>query len=174
LVSSDIGQVISKPLLLSISGLIIGTSPGTWVSAVCVEHLYFRKGNFALYDIQSWNVPSQLPLGAAALGACALSFALVIPSMSQVSQTGDPFLLLDTPMVMNGMTLILYGVIIFALGKIIELLTQSPGRPPDLSAEGERKVQLTCPNCAQQMRIPAGNQGTIKCPKCSTRFEIAS
>jgi len=88
LVSSDIGQVISKPLLLSISGLIIGTSPGTWVSAVCVEHLYFRKGNFALYDIQSWNVPSQLPLGAAALGACALSFALVIPSMSQVWYTG--------------------------------------------------------------------------------------
>ncbi len=103
-----------------------------------------------------------------------LGCLLVIPSMSQVSQTGDPFLLLDTPMVMNGMTLILYGVIIFALGKIIELLTQSPGRPPDLSAEGERKVQLTCPNCAQQMRIPAGNQGTIKCPKCSTRFEIAS
>ena len=41
-----------------------------------------------LYDLQSWNVPSQLPLGAAALGACALSFAVVIPSMSQVWYTG--------------------------------------------------------------------------------------
>ena len=61
---------------------------GCFVSALCVEHLYFRKGNFALYDIQSWNVPSQLPLGGAALGACALSFALVIPSMSQVWYTG--------------------------------------------------------------------------------------
>jgi purine-cytosine permease-like protein len=58
------------------------------VSAICVEHLYFRKGNFSLYDIQAWNVPSQLPLGAAALGACVLNFALVIPSMGQVWYTG--------------------------------------------------------------------------------------
>jgi hypothetical protein len=53
-----------------------------------MEHFYFRKGNFALYDIQSWNVPSQLPLGAAALGSSILSFALVIPSMNQVLYTG--------------------------------------------------------------------------------------
>jgi purine-cytosine permease-like protein len=62
--------------------------PGAWVSALCVEHLYFRKGDFALYDIGSWNVPSQLPLGAAALVASGLSFGLVIPSMDQVWFTG--------------------------------------------------------------------------------------
>ncbi|KAH9991540.1 cytosine-purine permease [Russula vinacea] len=67
---------------------IIGYWIGAWVSAICVEHLYFRKGNFVLYDIRSWNVPSQLPLGAAALGASVLSFALVIPSMDQVWYTG--------------------------------------------------------------------------------------
>jgi len=67
---------------------IIGYWTGAWISAVCVEHLYFRKGDFTLYDIRSWNAPSQLPLGAAALGASALSFALVIPSMDQVWYTG--------------------------------------------------------------------------------------
>jgi purine-cytosine permease-like protein len=61
---------------------------GALVSVVSVEHLYFRKGSFARYDLQSWNVPSRLPLGAAALGACILSFALVIPSMNQVWYTG--------------------------------------------------------------------------------------
>ncbi|SRR6266403_942374 len=61
---------------------------GALVSAVCVEHLYFRKGKFTRYDIQSWDVPSMLPLGAAALGSCILSFALVVPSMSQVWYTG--------------------------------------------------------------------------------------
>lgn len=71
-----------------IGGLTIGASPGAWISAVCVEHLYFRKGDFALYDIRSWDVPSQLPLGAAALGSSVLSFALVIPSMNQVWYTG--------------------------------------------------------------------------------------
>ena len=53
-----------------------------------VEHFYFRKGDFALYDLQSWNVPSKLPQGAAALTASALSFALVIPSMDQVWYRG--------------------------------------------------------------------------------------
>ncbi|KAI0252914.1 NCS cytosine-purine permease, partial [Lactifluus subvellereus] len=67
---------------------IIGYWAGAWVSAITVEHLYFRKGDFALYDIRCWNVPSQLPLGAAALGTSALSFALVIPSMDQVWYTG--------------------------------------------------------------------------------------
>jgi len=67
---------------------IIGYWTAAWVSAIFVEHLYFRKGRFSLYDTQVWNIPSQLPLGAAALGACALSFALVIPSMSQVWYTG--------------------------------------------------------------------------------------
>ena len=54
-----------------------------------VEHFYFRKGDFALYDLDSWNVPSKLPLGAAALTASTLSFALVIPSMDQVWYRGS-------------------------------------------------------------------------------------
>jgi purine-cytosine permease-like protein len=80
--------VISDLPQSSISTLITGPSLGAWTSAICVEHLYFRKGNFALYDIRFWNVPSQLPLGIAALAACALSFAVVIPSMNQVWYTG--------------------------------------------------------------------------------------
>jgi purine-cytosine permease-like protein len=58
------------------------------VSAICVEHLYFRRGDFWRYDLQYWNVPSRLPLGAAALGASILSFLLVIPSISHVWYTG--------------------------------------------------------------------------------------
>jgi purine-cytosine permease-like protein len=64
------------------------TSLGAWFSAICVEHFYFRRGDFSLYDLQYWNVPSRLPLGVAALGASALSFALVIPSMNQVWYSG--------------------------------------------------------------------------------------
>ncbi|KAI9458940.1 NCS cytosine-purine permease [Lactarius psammicola] len=67
---------------------IIGYWAGPWTAAVLVEHFYFRKGDFALYDLQSWNVPSKLPLGAAALTASALSFALIIPSMDQVWYKG--------------------------------------------------------------------------------------
>ena len=58
------------------------------MSAVVVEHLYFRKGDFTQYDLRYWNVPSQLPLGGAALGASFLSLSLVIPSIDQVWYTG--------------------------------------------------------------------------------------
>jgi purine-cytosine permease-like protein len=59
-----------------------------FVAVVCVEHLYFRKGDFARYDLRYWNAPSQLPLGAAAVGASVLSLFFVIPSMNQVWYTG--------------------------------------------------------------------------------------
>ena len=57
---------------------------GAYVGAILIEHLHFRKRNFANYDIQAWNVPSQLPLGAAALGASVMGFSLAIPVMNQV------------------------------------------------------------------------------------------
>ncbi|XXH01029.1 hypothetical protein Hte_007380 [Hypoxylon texense] len=61
---------------------------GYWTAAfgavLIVEHNVFRRGQYHTYDHDSWNVASRLPLGIAALTASALSFALVIPSMSQV------------------------------------------------------------------------------------------
>ncbi len=54
------------------------------MGAILIEHLHFRKRKFANYDIQAWNVPSQLPLGAAALGASIMGFSLAILVMNQV------------------------------------------------------------------------------------------
>lgn len=63
-----------------------------WCSAfaaiLLVEHLYFRSGRFANYDINSWNVPGKLPPGIAALASGFVSFALIIPCVSQVWFTG--------------------------------------------------------------------------------------
>jgi len=36
---------------------------------VFIEHYWFRKGDFANYDLDGWNTPSKLPLGLAGLGA---------------------------------------------------------------------------------------------------------
>ncbi|KAJ8488035.1 hypothetical protein ONZ51_g3826 [Trametes cubensis] len=73
---------------------------GYWASAfgaiILVEHLLIRRGDFSSYDIRYWKDPSRLPTGAAALGACALACALIIPSIDQVwfvgpiaARTGD-------------------------------------------------------------------------------------
>jgi purine-cytosine permease-like protein len=67
---------------------IIGYWVGAYIAALLVEHFYFRGGDFSNYDVSVWNDPSKLPLGAAAIGASALSFALVIPSMEQAWYTG--------------------------------------------------------------------------------------
>ena len=57
---------------------------GAYVGVILTEHLLIRKRNFANYDIQAWNVPPELPLGAAALGASVLGFSIAILVKSQV------------------------------------------------------------------------------------------
>ncbi|KAI1088058.1 permease for cytosine/purines, uracil, thiamine, allantoin-domain-containing protein [Rostrohypoxylon terebratum] len=63
---------------------LIGYWSAAFVAVLIVEHNVFRGGQYDTYDQDSWNVASQLPWGIAALTASALSFSLVIPSMSQV------------------------------------------------------------------------------------------
>lgn len=63
---------------------LIGYWSAAFVAVLIVEHNVFRGGRYDTYDHDSWNVASRLPLGVAALAASALSFALVIPTMSQV------------------------------------------------------------------------------------------
>jgi purine-cytosine permease-like protein len=65
---------------------------GYWASAfgavILVEHLIFRRNNFGAYDYSAWNTPSKLPTGIAALGACLVAVAVIVPAMEQVWWTG--------------------------------------------------------------------------------------
>ncbi|KAI0042823.1 NCS cytosine-purine permease [Auriscalpium vulgare] len=67
---------------------IIGYWAAAYVTALILEHLVIRRGDFSSYDLRHWNVPSKLPLGVAGLGAGIISFALVVPSMDQVWYVG--------------------------------------------------------------------------------------
>lgn len=41
--------------------------------------------------------------------------------------------------------------------------------------DGKNYRYFTCPNCHQRLRVPKGKgKITIKCPKCSTRFDAKS
>ncbi|PPQ80372.1 hypothetical protein CVT26_008273 [Gymnopilus dilepis] len=67
---------------------LIGYWASAYVIILLIEHFYFRSNKFSNYDLDIWNDPKRLPWGLAALGAGVLSFALVIPCMSQVWFTG--------------------------------------------------------------------------------------
>jgi purine-cytosine permease-like protein len=62
---------------------VIGYWSAAVVAVLIVEHLVFRSGRYTSYDPALWNVGSKLPTGVAALGATALSFALVVPCIAQ-------------------------------------------------------------------------------------------
>ncbi|CAE7053818.1 unnamed protein product [Rhizoctonia solani] len=68
--------------LISFTG-VIGYWAAVWASIVLTEHLLFRR-SYTAYDTSAWDTPDALPTGAAALGAFAVSFALIVPSMNQV------------------------------------------------------------------------------------------
>ncbi|KAI1338141.1 NCS1 nucleoside transporter [Xylariaceae sp. FL0016] len=75
---------------------LIGYWSAAFVAVLITEHVVFRKCQYDTYDHDIWDSASKLPWGVAALSASVLSFALVIPSMSQVwfvgpiaEKTGD-------------------------------------------------------------------------------------
>ena len=63
---------------------------------VLVEHFVFRRNDFGAYDYRAWNTPSKLPTGIAALVACLVAVAVIVPAMDQAwwigpigKKTGD-------------------------------------------------------------------------------------
>ena len=40
------------------------------------------------------------------------------------------------------------------------------------SAASDVKIQIGCPECARQLRVPASYTGSVRCPDCSTSFEV--
>ncbi|KAK2746835.1 hypothetical protein FQN57_002877 [Myotisia sp. PD_48] len=67
---------------------VIAYWAATFFAIVTIEHLVFRKGNYDSYDHSIWNTGSALPTGIPALVAGALSFAVVVPCMSQTWFSG--------------------------------------------------------------------------------------
>lgn len=67
---------------------VIGYWSAAFVAVIIVEHVWFRHRDCSRYDPAIWDVAAELPSGVAALAASAISFALVIPCMSQIWYTG--------------------------------------------------------------------------------------
>jgi len=42
------------------------------------------------------------------------------------------------------------------------------------ASSNDRKVQVGCPECARQLRVPASYTGKVRCPDCSNRFDVSS
>jgi uncharacterized CHY-type Zn-finger protein len=40
------------------------------------------------------------------------------------------------------------------------------------SVATDEKIQVGCPECARQLRVPASYSGSVRCPDCSNRFDV--
>lgn len=67
---------------------VIGYYAASFAAVVLVEHVAFRKASGSRYDPTAWKSWSRLPMGWAGCLAFAMSFAFIIPGMSQVWYTG--------------------------------------------------------------------------------------
>jgi hypothetical protein len=108
---------------------------------------------------------------------------IALPTLSRTRDPSDAIMLLGTPIAMNGITLCLYGGILIALGRVVGLLEQVSNKlvRSDIRegvsqsiTEDEKKIIVSCPkaDCGQQIRVPAGKSGLIKCPKCESTFSV--
>lgn len=63
---------------------VLGYWASLYVGVVFADHVLVRRRDYASYDVKHWNQWNKLPPGLAALGACAISLAVVVPSIDQV------------------------------------------------------------------------------------------
>ncbi|KAF2865604.1 permease for cytosine/purines, uracil, thiamine, allantoin-domain-containing protein [Massariosphaeria phaeospora] len=77
----------AKSFFLNLENFIglIGYWSAAFIGVILVDHIFFRRRNFAAYteDKHAWNDQKKLPPGFAATGAAVGCFALVIPGMYQ-------------------------------------------------------------------------------------------
>lgn len=63
---------------------VLGYWASLYVGVVFADHVIIRRRDYTSYNVKHWNQWNKLPPGLAALGACALSLAVVVPSIDQV------------------------------------------------------------------------------------------
>jgi len=56
----------------------------SYAAVVLVEHLVFRRGDFARYHVEDWDQPRKLPPGIAAIFSGALGMGIIVLCMDQV------------------------------------------------------------------------------------------
>jgi len=82
-----VGQHRFYDTLVNFLGLL-GYWAGAYVMIIFLEHWFFRKGNFALYNPEAWNSPKLLPTGIPAVVAVVFAFGPIVPAMDQVWYVG--------------------------------------------------------------------------------------
>lgn len=51
-------------------------------------------------------------------------------------------------------------------------LRPSKSKSKSKGSKNVEKVQIGCPECARQLRVPATYSGSVRCPDCSNKFEV--
>src|SRR5947209_6799102 len=97
---------------------------------------------------------------------------LFIPAASRMLDGGDPLLLIGAPLALNGIWLFLAGIVVGAIGKAIQLLTDLADLARPSSEPASDRIVVRCPNpsCRQGLRVNRTRSGSINCPKCGSSF----
>lgn len=67
---------------------VLGAWLSIYIAVYMTEHLLFRRGSFAAYDLTAYDDPARLPPGFAAFGAGCVGAVGAIVGLAQVWWTG--------------------------------------------------------------------------------------
>ncbi|POY75118.1 hypothetical protein BMF94_1748 [Rhodotorula taiwanensis] len=101
---------------------LLGYWSSIFVAILLVEHLLFRKGRFASYDLSIWDRSSRLPPGLAAITASLCGAAFIVVGMDQVWWRGPFAKMVAGPEATTG------GDIAFETGMAVAAVVFVPAR----------------------------------------------
>ncbi|KAJ3298138.1 hypothetical protein HDU79_000540, partial [Rhizoclosmatium sp. JEL0117] len=77
--------------------LVVGYFQAPYIAILVTEHFFFKKGDFSQYNIEHWDSPRLLPLGAAAVVSLAIGLVGAFLGMAEVYYTGVVALAISKP-----------------------------------------------------------------------------
>ncbi|KAF8150618.1 cytosine-purine permease [Crassisporium funariophilum] len=105
---------------------VIGYWTSAFAAVILTEHFIFRRGQMSRYNVDTWDQPSKLPLGIAAILAFIGAWGMIIPCISQSWYIG-PIAKLGTGD-LGVFTGFVAAALLYAVLRAVEVALSSPER----------------------------------------------
>ena len=158
--------------------LILTTSSGVLIGERIVEPLGSQTTKIEQFNLQEWPDGDEVSLVATwevsrqVLKADEIFISSVTQTEEESSEVTD-----FIPGILGGIALAAAVILVVRIINSRQDQDSKPGKKPKPSDKSKPelsdvKIQIGCPECSRQLRVPANYTGSVRCPDCNHNFDV--